>query len=475
MKNILILSLLCCYQFSFGNGINVSNVSFNAPTNEISFDLTWENSFSTSPANPQFFDGAWVFIKYAPNGGDVWHHAPIMDSTPITGVSLYISYDDLGIMVYDVSPHSGTFGPHTLTLELGTLLGAYQDFKVFALEMIYIAQGSFYAGDGSSGGRFYQGNVNDPWYITSENAITRGPGPTQFDQEGQVSAQDLSADFPKGYNAIWTMKYKITAEQYIDFLNCLTRQQQENRVQSDIRGATVTNRYVMTNTSTPVGRNPIVCDVNIGNGPVTFYADLDNTNPPNAVNDGANIALPHMSVKDILAYMDWSGLRPMTELEFEKLCRGTDMPVVPGEYGWGTATFNAAGAITNGGTTTESTSNVSILSSLFKSDPLRVGYAATATSSRTQAGGTFFGVMDIHNLGEFMMGVKSTAFVKSSYGDGTLDGNGEADVTDWVTGAELLGNGSASAPEAISKGKTVLPLTSRSAVMGARGVRRLLL
>jgi formylglycine-generating enzyme required for sulfatase activity len=412
-------------------------------------------------------------VKYAPNGGDVWYHAPVLDSTGVPGYDLFISSDDLGIMIWDNDPHLGTFGPQAFTIKLGSMLGSYQDFKVFATEMVYVRTGAFYAGDGASPGRFYEGSVNNPWYINSENAINRGTGSGQFDQEGSISTQSLSADFPKGYDAFWAMKYKITARQYIDFLNCLTRPQQENRVQADITGTDVLNRYVMTNTSTATGRNPIRCDEIIGNGPITFYADLNDANPPNSADDGQDIVLAYLSIGDIYAYLDWSGLRPMTELEYEKICRGEDMHVVPGELAWGTSTFNAAGALTNAGTNSETTANVGILSSLFDAQPLRAGYAATSTSSRTEACATFYGVMDIHNKGEFMIGVNSTNFVRTSYGDGELSGAGNGQVSGWSVGVELLGNGSGTAPDPISAGKTLLLPTSRPSVMGARGVRRL--
>jgi formylglycine-generating enzyme required for sulfatase activity len=36
---------------------------------------------------------------------------------------------------------------------------------------------------------------------------------------------------------------------------------------------------------------------------------------------------------DVAAYLDWAALRPMTELEFEKVCRGPENRIA-GEYAW---------------------------------------------------------------------------------------------------------------------------------------------
>ena len=41
-----------------------------------------------------------------------------------------------------------------------------------------------------------------------------------------------------------------------------------------------------------------------------------------------------MNWQDLTSYLDWSGLRPMTEFEYEKACRGTLNPVAY-EYPWG--------------------------------------------------------------------------------------------------------------------------------------------
>jgi len=69
---------------------------------------------------------------------------------------------------------------HTsLELRVGGLYGTNQvDLALFATEMVYIPDGAFYIGDGTVGapyGQFYQyPNVNQPFLVTNENAITTG-------------------------------------------------------------------------------------------------------------------------------------------------------------------------------------------------------------------------------------------------------------------------------------------------------------
>jgi len=329
MKKLILLSLIIFPVILSANALSVSGVSFNTATNQLSLTITWENSWTYFAPEPDLYDAAWVFVKYAPNGGDSWFHAEILDSVPVQNYFQYISYDDLGIMVYKNTEGTGTMGPVQLTLELAPMTGGYQDFKVFATEMVFIDNGDFYAGDAISPGRFYQdGNTTTPWLIDSEDPIMRGNAAGEFNQEGSASSQDISANFPKGYNSFFCMKYKITAQQYTDFLNCLTRNQQNARTNADLAGLTASNKYVMTNTPSVQDRNPIACDVNIGTGAIEFYVDMDASNAPNSSNDGGNVVLNHLTPIDIIAYLDWSGMRPMTELEFEKICRGRDVLAV---------------------------------------------------------------------------------------------------------------------------------------------------
>ncbi len=58
---------------------------------------------------------------------------------------------------------------------------------------------------------------------------------------------------------------------------------------------------------------------------------------------------------DLAAFLDWDALRPMTELEFEKMSRGPLLPNA-GEYIWGNQTITAATTIS--GTTEDGTETI---------------------------------------------------------------------------------------------------------------------
>ena len=472
MKGILFFLFTLISTTSFSNNIVISNVSYNEISDQLSFTVSWENGFKIS-GSAFLNDCIWTFVKYAPNGSDVWYPTKILDANITNSTTEnFIPTDSTGFAIFANS--NGNAGPFDVTLDLDFMIGGFQDFKVFGIELVFIDSGGYEIGDAASMGRFYaDGDTTSSWTVTNENAIMRGDGPGQFNQIGSTSSNNLSADFPKGYESHLCMKYKITAKQYVDFLNCLMRGQQENRIASDISGTTITNRYVMSNSPTMIDRNPIKCDADIGTGPITFYLDLDGDDVPNESNDGAHLPLNYLSPNDIMAYLDWIYMRPINEMEYEKLCRGEGMFPVANEYAWGTDTYNSAGSIINPGESTETTSNVGTLVSLFSNLPLRVGYSATPTSGRTDASSTFYGIMDVHNLGEFMLGVNSVNLVRTSYGDGIVDANGNAQVFGWQNNAEYLRTKNNVGPTPISKVKTTINVNARLATMGGRGMKRL--
>ena len=270
------------------------------------------------------------------------------------------------------------------------------------------------------------------WGTSANNSTTIGTAPSN-------PAITLAASYPKGYNAYYCMKYEISQAQYVDFLNSLTRTQQAARVGTNITGTNITNRYVMSNSSTLLNRNGIRCDATIpASGSVTFYCDLNGNGVANESADGQNIAANYLSGTDYFTYLDWACMRPMTELEFEKACRGTGVPT-PNEYAWGNASATAATAITGSGTASEVTtpSNANVhANNVLQTGPVRVGSFATSTSTRTQSGATIYGIQDMSgNLWERCVNVAHVQgrSYTGVHGNGAITAAGSCDVSLWPT------------------------------------------
>jgi hypothetical protein len=179
--------------------------------------------------------------------------------------------------------------------------------------------------------------------------------------------------------------------------------------------------------------------------------DLDLDGIPNEADDGMDIACNWLSWADLMAFLDWAALRPMTEFEFEKVCRGTNTPL-SSEYVWGTNTILAAnsGAITNPGMSTEASISTGAglcayaVGTTTNRGPLRCGFAATATTTRTGAGASFYGVMEMGgNVCEQCVGgyqFNYSAFT-SAPGDGNLTAAGNADSPLWPVNGGANGGG----------------------------------
>src|SRR5690606_5363256 len=117
--------------------------------------------------------------------------------------------------------------------------------------------------------------------------------------------------------------YEITQQQYVDFLNSLTRTQQSNRIVATIANAATSPpsgwrfRMFPGGAPFPQNGNGIACPSTFtANEPIQFMCDLNNNGTGGDANDGQWIACNYLLPADVSAYLDWSGLRPMTELEF---------------------------------------------------------------------------------------------------------------------------------------------------------------
>ena len=425
MKNkFLLLFFIVSMQTTFANNLVISNVT-KISDSQLTFDISWDNYWNYIGTAS---DGVWVFVKYKDNSGQ-WKHLDgsnninITTSSTLNFSSTY--YGGLGRMIFGQAGASGTAsGTVTVSFDASTV-GIFPDFRVFGIEMVQVNQGAFYLGDGLSNNRFYQGNDSSkPYYVQNSNTLTYGN--TASDINGGTITQDVPATFPNGFDAFYMMKYEITQEQYVEFLNTLTFIQQQNRTQSDLNNIANTNHYVMSATGTPSYRNGIRTNPsNYANEIHTFYCDLNNNGTPNEANDGQNVPCTQLSVNDMLAFLEWAGLRPITTLEFEKACRGTAYPV-PGETAMGTSvTPTSVTSILNAGANNEVANDLPTSGGIVNynySYPIRVGcFAKATTSNRIETGASYYGAMNMQgNLLEWCVPAGEITYT-NIMGTGILD------------------------------------------------------
>jgi formylglycine-generating enzyme required for sulfatase activity len=413
MKIKLIL-LFMLFQISLqANNIRIYDLTWDNITNELTFKINWDNKFNTGA----FRDAAWVFVKYAPNGTHNWLHADIL-SCSVSSLVNEISSDQKGVMLQTVNALTTDA---TVTLVLVEPVGQFHDFKVMGIEMVRVAQGSFYAGDGASRIRIAPGDdENASVLITSESALTCGTSSSDI-QYNIGNCFDLPAEYPKGYDDFYVMKYHITQGQYVDFLNCLSRVQQDSLVNADLSDNTIENFFVMNDNTFVTSNMGIRCDENVTNGPITFYCDANNNGIGNEADDGQFRSCNFLSLRGLLGYLDWAALRPMTFLEYEKACRGP-LPPVALELSWGSSLANTPSGFINEATKDEiAIESGSLGGLLITSSVRRVGFAAVdGNTEREKANGSYYGIIDLgNNTSDQVIAQEFTEFT-NDHGDGVL-------------------------------------------------------
>lgn len=248
--------------------------------------------------------------------------------------------------------------------------------------------------------------------------------------------------YPNGYGAYFVMKYEISQEQYVAFLNKLTAPQQRTRTIGSALEALQEGKYVFgEDKSRPNSRNGIkLASIGVNDAPYVFANDLDPKTDYSQDGDGQTIACNFLNAGDMLAYADWCGLRPLTEMEYEKMARRPfPEEAIRGEYAWNTATNFVKATQFKGitaGKKSEALDNGNVNADNGLTGPVRCGaFAMNSANGQVGAGASFWGVMELSgNLAELYYNANSAGRVfcglkDSNHGDGKLGEAGAADVT----------------------------------------------
>jgi len=442
LKNVipvLVLAWACLPCFSNNvrlNGtVKVTDVT-SAGLATLELDLEWDNSWRDNFN----WDAVWIFLKYKPASG-AW--APVylqetgneaspgyqvMNGKNSNGnvVGVYVFLDGI-----DTKQHAST--KVTLKWQCGYTKASFDENQVFLLaqgiEMVYIPFGAYYLGDGKSANTLGTAD-GKPFTVIGEEAITLYQRVS--DSTVNMAVSNLNANYPKGDHGFYVMKYETSQEQYVTFLNTLTKAQQEELLGASFLSALSPGRYIFGDTVRPSYRNGIVLSAKLEGQPYVFDNDLNGNGVYGEDGDGQCVACNYMSLHDASAYASWAGLRPMSELEYEGACRAP-FPQTPkaGEFVWNDNTsvslvkvtgLNAPGKETEVANNTSC--NVNSGSGLTGNNqgPVRCGLFARSTSTQLTAGATFWGVMEMGgNVQEIVANVTNTSLGRTLNGSGYYD------------------------------------------------------
>jgi hypothetical protein len=225
-----------------------------------------------------------------------------------TAGTVQVTADKVGAWLHRSDLGAGTFNITGMQLQWNYGLNGLTDVaglevRVFAVEMVYVPEGEFNVPP-----TFYYGQLLAPGNNGSviNNRITpkldfkydssavfslriKGDAGIDTNNDGVLD----NATYPTGFKSFYACKYEMSEQQYADFLNTLTASQIGTL---GIAGSTITMSGGQYFTSAP------------------------------------NRACAYANPSRVLAFADWSGLRPISFLEFNKCSYG---PFKPYKDSWG--------------------------------------------------------------------------------------------------------------------------------------------
>ncbi|MCF7913146.1 MAG: formylglycine-generating enzyme family protein [Candidatus Cloacimonetes bacterium] len=445
----------------FANNLQISEVSLVEQNLEedyiyINFAISWENSWKYSEGIANW-DAVWLFAKYRIDEGE-WQQCTLATDDAQHAVNTEAMFDasfehdnnGVGGFIYRADPGTGNINWQDNRIRWNYGINqvpddASMEVKLFGIEMVYVPEGHHNLNTVDLPNLDAE-IFNDPQHsnslieITSEDAIPAGSirwtdgfvwGGVGYNNGSSYGCAELGDTYPKGYAAFYCMKYELSQGQYAEFLNtiteaqCLSRQIHESNNYYNFRG-TISGTWPQFTASRP------------------------------------DRACNFISYIDHLAYLDWSGLRPMTELEYNKACRG-DQDVIANEYACGSNVFitNAttlSGAEDGTETILDDGANAAYYFDGYNGGdggrgPLRCGIFATpGATTRQETGASYYGIMDLSgNVTEQCISIAGFRGFDSqptyagqydgSQGDGVLSNEGNATNINWPGRLDAVGGG----------------------------------
>ncbi|MEO1096257.1 MAG: SUMF1/EgtB/PvdO family nonheme iron enzyme [Bacteroidota bacterium] len=336
MRNLSLLTLLFALSSAYSNGIKLTQVEYIQSDKPqfirgINVTVSWKNSWN----NDRNHDAAWVFFKALNNSGGYRHlylkpnsaRLSWKASPEMPDAVAKIPTDGAGMMVYPIDKYRGdVMFSFFVQLDTARLNERYINYlntttiEGYGIEMVYIPGGDFTLGDPDTTaldyGAFYKsddaGKFNGLYTVNKEDReilvspkrgelFYRASEPEyQGDQKGPIPAA-----FPKGVDPFYLMKYEVNQGVYVAFLNSKTSQA------ASVRYTGGTPKYKKSGGTIRMEED-------------YFVADLPEQ----------RMVFWHWD--DMMAFTDWAALRPYTELEYTKACRGPVKPVAH-EMPWNTA------------------------------------------------------------------------------------------------------------------------------------------